>query len=97
MPLKRKPENKIRISLVRRIGDGTNNVNIIVENNGNEVSRDLLRWLTQMDVWNRDVHAVYSADEKFELPKEMGAFLYSDAFASFISKFHGRNEFEVVK
>ena len=97
MPLfKEKKNRKIIICLTRRIGDGTFNVNVTIEANGNTVHPGLLRWLSQMDIWNRNL-VPYGQDDKFELPKEMETFLYSEAFVSFISKFHSRNDFEIEK
>lgn len=90
----------IRISLTKRIGDGTNNINVLIDNPQHmHIDTRLVAWLSAADVWNRNADPLYShqeAEMKFELPSTMEAFLYSPAFRYFILKFHRSMDIEIV-
>lgn len=90
----------IRISLTKRIGDGTNNINVLVDNPQHmSIDPRLIAWLSASDVWNMNAGPLYSPQEeemKFELPSTMEAFLYSPAFKYFILKFHRSRDIEIV-
>lgn len=90
----------IRISLTKRIGDGTNNINVLIDNPQHmHIDTRLVAWLSAADVWNRNADPLYShqeAEMKFELPSTMEAFLYSPAFRYFILKFHRSRDIEIV-
>lgn len=90
----------IRISLTKRIGDGTNNINVLIDNPQHmHIDTRLVAWLSAADVWNRNADPLYShqeAEMKFELPSTMETFLYSPAFRYFILKFHRSRDIEIV-
>lgn len=90
----------IKISLTKRIGDGTNNINVLIDNPQHmHIDTRLVAWLSAADVWNRNADPLYShqeAEMKFELPSTMEAFLYSPAFRYFILKFHRSRDIEIV-
>lgn len=87
----------IRIELQERIGDGTHNINVLIKpTNNEETPHEFLTWLSYMDVWNYSLH-VYTSDDKYELPKEMKPYLYSESFRHFVGKFFKRtSEFEII-
>lgn len=90
----------IKISLTKRIGDGTNNINVLIDNPQHmSVDPRLIAWFSAADVWNRNADPLYShqeAEMKFELPSTMEAFLYSPAFRYFILKFLKSGDTEFV-
>lgn len=90
----------IKISLTKRIGDGTNNINVLIDNPQHmHIDTRLVAWLSAADVWNRNADTLYSPQEeemKFELPSTMEAFLYSPAFRYFILKFHRSRDIEFI-
>lgn len=90
----------IKISLTKRIGDGTNNINILINNPQHiSINPKLIAWFSAADVWNRNADTLYSPQEaemKFELPSTMEAFLYSPAFRYFILKFHRSRDIDII-
>ena len=90
----------VRISLTKRIGDGTNNINVLIDNPQNiTIDSRLIAWLSAADVWNMNAGPLYSPQEeemKFELPSTMEAFLYSPAFRYFILKFHRSRDINII-
>lgn len=90
----------IKISLTKRIGDGTNNINVLIDNPQHiSINPKLIAWFSATDVWNRNADTLYSPQEaemKFELPSTMEAFLYSPAFRYFILKFHRSGDIEFI-
>lgn len=90
----------IKISLTKRIGDGTNNINVLIDNPQHmHIDTRLVAWLSAADVWNRNADTLYPSQEaemKFELPSTMEAFLYSPAFRYFILKFHRSGDIEFI-
>lgn len=90
----------IKISLTKRIGDGTNNINVLIDNPQHiSVNSRLIAWFSAADVWNRNADTLYSPQEaemKFELPSTMEAFLYSPAFRYFILKFHRSRDIDII-
>ena len=90
----------VRISLTKRIGDGTNNINVLIDNPQHiSVNPRLIAWFSAADVWNRNADPLYShqeAEMKFELPSTMEAFLYSASFKHFVMKFHNRRDIDFI-
>ncbi len=90
----------VRISLTKRIGDGTNNINVLIDNPQNiTIDSRLIAWLSAADVWNMNAGPLYSPQEeemKFELPSTMEAFLYSASFKHFVMKFHNRRDIDFI-
>lgn len=90
----------IKIFLTKRIGDGTNNINVLIDNPQHiSVDHKLITWFSAADVWNRNADTLYSPQEaemKFELPSTMEAFLYSPAFRYFILKFHRSRDIDII-
>lgn len=90
----------IKISLTKRIGDGTNNINVLIDNPQHiSINPKLIAWFSAADVWNRNADTLYSPQEaemKFELPSTMEAFLYSPAFRYFILKFHRSRDIDII-
>lgn len=90
----------IKISLTKRIGDGTNNINVLIDNPQHmHIDTRLVAWLSAADVWNMNADPLYSPKEtemKFELPATMEAFLYSASFKHFVMKFHNRRDIDFI-